>query len=190
MSAPLLEDRQEHFRVRVLKAYDVYKTARGVARALGISHPTAAKYLRKYGKEVLEPGGHYARVRPGRTKRTSKFHKWLQENEGVVLPRSPKAQAELSGCSTDTIRSYWKRERKLFRESVKGVPDLRTKGVPLEDLDGAVYLSTEIRQYKLLADVTAFILYIDATLRNGKKVMFKVPDVEKLKKVYKDGRRR
>lgn len=189
MSATPLEEKQEHFKVRLLKAYEVYKTTRGVARALGISHPTASKYLKKYGKEVLEPGGYYARVRPGRAKRTSKFHEWLKQNEGIVLPRSPKAQAELSGCTEDTIRSYWKRERKIFREQVRNIPDLRTKGVPLEDLEGAVYLSTEIKQYKLLADVTAFVLYIDATLRNGKKVMFKVPNVEKLKNAYQGGRR-
>jgi hypothetical protein len=186
MSVQPLDERQENFRVRLLKAYEVYKTARGAARALGISHPTATKYLRQYGVDVLKPGGYYARVRPGRQKRTSKFHQWLQANEGVVLPRSPKAQAELSGCTEDTIRSYWKRERKLFRGSIRNLPDLRTKSVPLEDTDGEVYLSIEMRQYKLLADVTAFILYIDATLRNGKKVMFKVPDVEKLKNVYEE----
>lgn len=165
---------------RLIKAYRVHKSIRATAKALGISRETARKSLEELGIKLLPPGGEYQKYKSKEKTKFSKFERWIEENAGIVLPRSVVDIQKLTGISANTIYCYLYRLRKNKKEQIKSLPDLRTSPILLEDDYNRVVWTADILSYELGLDKYTVELVISAKLVNGEHTTFTIKDIDGL----------
>ena len=134
---------------KVIAAYKHFGSLRAAGRVCGIHEDTVAEVLRRNGI----PQG-IAAVLPKKLsyypkRGYSKFAKWVQEHKNdEVLPYSRKALAELAGVTPNVVKCFFQRRRKAARKILDSLPDLRTLGISLEDIEGFTFPSKHLVHYK------------------------------------------
>ena len=175
---------------KLIAAYSVHKSAGKAARALGVSKPTMLRYLRQYGLEINPRGGPWRKGMKLTRKSYSKFAQWLRENPDVELPKSPSKIAEITGLSSDTIRSYMKRLRNRIRERIKALPELREAEISAHDTLGTRWYFTQIVQYSLKFNKHTLEVTMCARMRDseGHRVdtVFLFDSVEEIEELIKN----
>jgi len=112
--------------------YQQEKSVKRVAKALGVSRPTATKWLRIAGVKTL---GHRPPI-PPTTSMVGEYGavaKWLKANPGRKLPKSTAAAAEVVGCSQHAIWNYLKRRRQRITRYLDSFGDWRKLNMILVD---------------------------------------------------------
>jgi len=161
---------------KMIAAYKRYRTARAAARALGISHATLIKVLKKNDVPMLK-NDEAKRFGKRTSIHTGSFAKWLRENEGDQLPRDFQKLQKMSGCSKNSISSYFYRRRKALKDKLKALPDLRRYHISVIDEFEEVYHTDTFERYEYLIDKFSLKVKVLAKLKKGEAFVFSVPDV-------------
>ena len=111
-SKSLLNTRDDLFIEKIIRAYQVHKSCRKIAAIFHISYKTIARYLHEANVPMNPVGGTIFKGKPKTEYHTSCLARWLRDNPGVKLPKSPKKISEITGCSPDAIKCYLYRRRK------------------------------------------------------------------------------
>lgn len=151
-------------REKIVKAYAVYKSVNAVGRLFGISYKTVQKIL---GDEAL---GRKAPIRVEALdgKLWGGFAQWMNtEGKTTELPRSVAEIAKVSGCTYDQIRCFMYRRRKVLKEKLKALPDLRPLGLVFEDTLGTTVCSKSFVTYDFRVDSFTLQTFLKAQLEDG-----------------------
>ena len=111
-------------------------------------------------------------------KKHSQFVKWLQQNKGVVLPRSIKALAEMSGCSYHAINCFLYRRRKPLKEKMRDLPDLRNLGVLMVSVNDKLINTRDFIEYEYDIDHYSLDVQIVASTSEYERIAFDIPNPE------------
>lgn len=135
--------------------YDYYMSDSSItiaetANKFGLSERTVRRYFKEAELPVrrgMKPGAH-------KKTHTGAIWQYLKEHPDAVLPRSPKAIADLIPDATyEAARQFRKRERKKFYERVKALPDLRSTGLTFKKKDPPrAYALKDFSRYYILGD--------------------------------------
>lgn len=100
---------------KVLRAYQVYKSIRTVARILQVSYGSVHKILEDQG--ALLPWDGFNRVNRWKGGNRGPVTRWIEHHPSVVLPVSCRELAKLTGCSEKETHSWkvarWSRMKRL-----------------------------------------------------------------------------
>jgi AraC-like DNA-binding protein len=143
--------------------YDYYMSDASVTIAetgakFGLSERTVRRYFKDAGLPIrrgMKPGAH-------KKVHTGAIHRFIQEHPNAVLPRSPKAIAEMIPDATyEAAKQFRKRERKKFYERIANLPDLRETGLTFKKKDPPrVYALKDFSRYYVLGDWESGLLRI------------------------------
>lgn len=110
---------------KILRAYQVHKSTRKVAKLLGCSNATVWKVLKSSGVPVRK-SGIPADARWNKGRRGS-VAIWVSSHPNVVLPPTAKEIMSLTSCTKGAVYAYLKTQRKLFKrlcEEVRAIPEI------------------------------------------------------------------
>lgn len=161
---------------RVVATYRHFKSLRKTGEICGIDKDTVRRILKFHEVEyTAKPNVSY--LRRGNVPYSS-FIKWLRaQPEGVKLPRSANELAKLSGITANTIRCYFYRRRKIVKQSLESLADLRKLDIELVDFLGETYSSRDIVSYNFSLDRYSLIGTLVARLKDDTNREFPIPDV-------------
>ena len=119
------------------------------------------------------------------------FPEWLQAHKGKVkLPRSIAELSRVSGCSYDSIRCYLYRRRKVTKELIATLPDLRhLPDLVLEDSSGKQIRSHDILNYRYALDKYTMSVTIFITMPSRTVIRCEIEDLKQFAAVVSDLRR-
>jgi hypothetical protein len=178
---PSYLSKSKSYAEKVKKAFNVHKTVRRTAKALGISRQTVSDYLKQFNIDTLPTGGAYQKYFP-KQKKYGAFERWLLEHPDETLPKEPIKISRMTGINPNTIRCSLYRFRKRQRDRIKKLPDIRRSEVFLEDVFERVFLTSDIKKYMLKFDKYTLELIIDAVMMDDKETSFKIRDVDSFRK--------
>jgi hypothetical protein len=161
---------------KMIAAYKTYKTARAAARALGISHGTLIRVLKENDVKMLK-NDEAKRLGKRRSIHTGTFAKWLKENEGDILPRDFQKLQKMSGCSKNSISSYFYRRRRELKDRLKALPDLRNYHIAVIDDFGETHYTDWLERYEYLIDKFSLKVKMLAKKTDGTSLLFDIHDI-------------
>jgi hypothetical protein len=141
---------------KVLAAYAHFGSLRLVGKACNISKDTVKNVLDRYHipqqKRISMP----EKVSYNPKRLYSNFALWLQDHSKeipeIALYGGLKEIERLSGASADTVKCYFYRRRKQAAKILRLLPDLRKLDLSLEDIEGKVFETKNLVEYKYLID--------------------------------------
>lgn len=140
-------------------------STKGLAKLWDVSEYSVRNYIKRAGLSYKD----FYVKRPRRA--SSAFAKWLRENK-EPLPRDMKAISVKSGCSYDTVKSYFYREQdsryRVWEEFLRTwLPTQKTfSGISRED----------VKSITFMVDRYTFKCILKITQKNGDVRSFKLPD--------------
>jgi lambda repressor-like predicted transcriptional regulator len=138
---------------KVIAAYKHFGSLRLAGKACGISKDTVKEVLRRSGisqqrSATLPPKASY---NPKRL--YSDFALWHRAHaKDKDLPTSVTALAKLAGVSVDTVKCYFYRRRKQAAKILRALPDLRKLDLQFEDIEGKLFKSKHLVEYRYIID--------------------------------------
>lgn len=166
---------------KLIGAYRRFKTVRAAAKALGISHVTLLRVLKENKVDMLD-NREAKQVAMRSSRHTGSFARWLEAHEGEVLPRDMERLRIMSGCSPNSISSYFYRRRRNMKQLIRSIPDLRRYAVVLQDTFGDTYETKDFAQYEYIIDKFSLEVKILVKRKRGNTLIFEIPDVRRFKK--------
>lgn len=133
---------------RIVKAYQVYKSIRKVAKILGLSYGSVHAVLKS--RKALLPWSGFARVKRWRGGNRGIVTRWLERHPGTVLPPTLREIAKLVGCEVKDVHSWktarWAKMKRLARKFVskKIVKGWDYKRLEIHLLDGSALGAEEL----------------------------------------------
>ena len=165
---------------RILKAFEVHKSAHQTGLALGIHHATVARVIRDHGLELNYKKGHFL---PGvRSVDKSQVRKWLQEERkrsGNRLPSEVDWLHKVSGFDKATIRSFIYKETKKLSDRLNNIPlNWEFVDTTLLDENGEFVQPTHIKQHRYVIDVINNEVVLEVLLTDNHMARLPIPDVD------------
>lgn len=164
-------------RQRVLATLERFGTIRTAASILGVTHTALRRWMLMHSISRPSPQGDRMRGPSRKRKSSAKFEKWLKENPGVVLPRSTKGIARVTGCTCDQIKTYLYKRRKMKRSYIERMPNLlAVPGLELMDRYKRAIVLASCEAYRWHLDHWSLRVAILAQ-RGDEELVFPVPNV-------------
>lgn len=174
-----LTDKDPAFLEKLRYSYERnHGSMRAIAKDLGITHPTASKYVREHlhlpivmkDMHSLKPE---VTSRPGH----SCFDDFVREHPDVKLPRSFAKMAEVTGCSRNSLKFLFYMRRKKIKQRLTELPDLRSVNKLMRSVDDELFSTKDIKQYVLSFDRWTFEVFVLAFTTDERFVLFMLPNV-------------
>jgi len=167
---------------KLLKAYEVYGSARAAADAIGIDHTAMSRFLKRLGIEPARERKKPVRLIQAERKR-GQFAKWLIEHPNIRLPSSMKEIAVITGCSYYAVSCHYYRQRELVRKRLAALSNIGPLGALLQtapDESGHmdVINTRSFTRYFYDFDPFSLEIWIMADTKDQKNVRFPVPDLD------------
>lgn len=147
---------------------EIYRQERSVKRVadkLGVSRPTATKWLRVAQVKVL---GHRPAIKPT-TSMEGEFGavaKWIKEHPGEKLPWNAAEAAEIVGCSKSAVWNYFYRRKKRILRYINTFGDLTKTKLVLETTDGRSVSMSLVSSYKINFKRKGYTIYVTLKIRD------------------------
>jgi len=139
---------KEQMKLRIVRAYQVHKSIRKVAKILGVSYGTIHAILKE--RKALQPWSGFNKIDRWKGGNRGPVTRWIQKHPDVVLSSSIEEIASLVGCEPRFARS-WKvaRWEKMKRIAKKLVPKKIIKKMSYDQLkiflvDGSALTAEEL----------------------------------------------
>lgn len=138
---------------KVIAAYNHFGSLGKTAKACGISKTAVTHVLQRYGtgqkKKAKLPG----KVALAPNKKYTDFARWHSAHlNDPDLPYGITAIAKLAGVSVDTVKCYLYRRRRMAAKALASLPDLRKLPIALEDIEGNVFETSSLVEYRYVID--------------------------------------
>jgi len=153
--------------------YHKHKSVARVAKVLGYSVKTTAKWLRIAGVQVL---GHRPKGKPSPRMQTeyNVLVKWQREHPGEKLPASVKKAAEIIGCNASALRAVLDRRKKRALKYLETLPPINETKVTLETEDGRLVNAAFIKPVRYSMNPFTYVVTLHAQIREL-DLVFKLP---------------
>jgi hypothetical protein len=170
---------------KVIAAYRHFGSLRKTAAVCKISKDTVAAVILRYKvPHLVATLPSQASYNP-RT-RYSTFAKWHKAHSGdPALPHSLAALAKLSGENTNVVKCYFYRRRKEARKILSSLPDLRKLKLSLEDIEGHVFRSSGLENYRYAIDRYSERAALQGELELFGEVTVLIPSIDQFAKRVK-----
>ena len=138
---------------KVIAAYQHFGSLRLAGKACGIAKDTVLAVLKRYGIEQKRSVVLPQKASYNPKKLYSDFAKWHKDHaKDKNLPSSVTAMARLAGVSVDTVKCYFYRRRKAAGMLLRELPDLRHLSLSLQDIEGKVFETKSLVEYRYVID--------------------------------------
>jgi len=150
----------------LIELYNKEKSVKRVAIKLGVSRPTATKWLKIAKVQTL---GHRPIMKPTASMQGeySVVTKWLQLHRGMKLPASIDEAAAIVGCSKDALRCYLFRRKKRILRYLDSFGDLRSYQFVLTTTSDRHIKVCYIDEYKYVFDPRTYELLININVKGA-----------------------
>jgi molybdenum-dependent DNA-binding transcriptional regulator ModE len=139
---------------RVLATLEMFGTIRMAASIMGVSHTALRRWMQT--NSIPHPDakgdGDAPLKHQGKRSSSARLAKWLRKNPNVVLPRSTKKIASLTGCTCDQVKTYLYKRRKAKRALIEKMPDLLKIPALVQDQRGRAIVTAELDSYEWRID--------------------------------------
>lgn len=153
--------------VQLKEMYVKYGTIKAVADKLGVTDRTVKNWFREGDIHGMK---HDTRKRP--PEKQDALLRWIRNNRGVKLPRSPTKISAITGIPIISIKSFFTRRRKKWMKWASKFPNLGTINVTLRAVDGTYVPTRSIDEYFFKVD--PYLLRFSITGRRKTGSLFKV----------------
>lgn len=167
---------------RVRKTLEHHGSLRKAAKALGVKYISLWYWLKTNQVEVGSYEIDYTKtLGKGMTRRGS-FQDWLLTHQDIRLPRSMVKIAAIAGFSSNAVKCYFYRERKLIRNMLKDVPPLTKVDAIIDAGDGVLIRTKTIKRYAYLIDRYSLKVTIAGKLTDDTDFRAIIPSLEEFQK--------
>lgn len=167
---------------RVKKTLEHHGSLRKAAKALGVKYISLWYWLKSNRIDVGSYEINYTKtLGKGMTRRGS-FQDWLLTHQDIRLPRSMVKIAAIAGFSSNAVKCYFYRERKLIRDLLKEIPPLTKVNATIDCGEGIFIRTKTIKRYTYLIDRYSLKVTVVGKLTDDTDFRAVIPSLEEFKK--------
>lgn len=162
------------------RLFATHGSAYAIAKRLGCTAEHVRRQLKKLDITLLKPGEHSLMMLDDSIYAYDRgvVAVWLRTHPGLRLPRNAAKIAEIIGCKTNDVSTYFYRRRLRRLKQLDRMPDLRVLDLELEDDVGDIHHTSQLATYRYSMDKWNLSATIEGTLLSGMELSFPLPVVE------------
>jgi hypothetical protein len=111
---------KQQTKLRVIKAYQIFKSIRKVSEIIGISYGSVHAILKE--ANALRPWSGFETIQRWKGGNRGPVTRWIEAHPEVVLPKKRREIAKLIGCSVQEVQNWkmgkWNKVRVISKEII------------------------------------------------------------------------